>query len=255
MKNELIVEIKNLNFSFLVQSYGVSSVKQWLMSFGRKKLFEHKQVLHNINLEIEKGDCFGLIGKNGSGKSTLLRAIAGIIEPDSGDVLVKGKVAPMLSLGVGLEPELTGAENIKLLCTLIGYTKQEYENSLYNIISFSELTQQDIDMQVKRYSTGMMSRLAFSIAVANTPDILIVDEALAVGDRGFREKCAKRIDEIRKSGSTIVYVTHITSELRRICNKAACLKDGKIVKVGEIEEIINFYEELFPITKKVTHAN
>lgn len=255
MKNELIVEIKNLNFSFLVQSYGVNSVKQWLMSLGRKKLFEHKQVLHNINLEIERGDCFGLIGKNGSGKSTLLRAIAGIIEPDSGNVLVKGKVAPMLSLGVGLEPELTGAENIKLLCTLIGYTKQEYENSLDNIISFSELTQQDIDMQVKRYSTGMMSRLAFSIAVANTPDILIVDEALAVGDRGFREKCAKRIDEIRKSGSTIVYVTHITSELRRICNKAACLKDGKIVKCGEIEEVINFYEELFPITKKVTHAN
>jgi len=255
VKNELIVEIKNLNFSFLVQSYGVNSVKQWLMSWGRRKLFEHKQVLHNINLEIERGDCFGLIGKNGSGKSTLLRAIAGIIEPDSGNVLVKGKVAPMLSLGVGLEPELTGAENIKLLCTLIGYTKQEYENSLDNIISFSELTQQDIDMQVKRYSTGMMSRLAFSIAVANTPDILIVDEALAVGDRGFREKCAKRIDEIRKSGSTIVYVTHITSELRRICNKAACLKDGKIVKCGEIEEVINFYEELFPITKKVTHAN
>ncbi|NNC85157.1 MAG: ABC transporter ATP-binding protein [Bacteroidia bacterium] len=220
-----------------------------------KKLFEKKKVLHDINLQIEKGDCFGLIGKNGSGKSTLLRAVAGIIEQDSGEITVRGKVAPMLALGVGLEPELSGLENIKLLCTLIGYTKDEYEESLKNIIAFSELNEQSINMQVKRYSTGMMSRLAFSIAVANTPEVLIVDEALSVGDRGFREKCAKRIDEIRKQGSTIVYVTHSTDELRRICNKAACLQDGKVVKVGQIDEVISFYENLFPVNKTKVHAN
>ncbi|NNM15248.1 MAG: ATP-binding cassette domain-containing protein, partial [Bacteroidia bacterium] len=180
--NEIIIDIKNLNFSFLVQSYGINSVKQWLLSLGIKKLFEKKKVLHDINLQIEKGDCFGLIGKNGSGKSTLLRAVAGIIEQDSGEITVRGKVAPMLALGVGLEPELSGLENIKLLCTLIGYTKDEYEESLKNIIAFSELNEQSINMQVKRYSTGMMSRLAFSIAVANTPEVLIVDEALSVGD-------------------------------------------------------------------------
>lgn len=254
MNKEIMVDIKHLNFSFLVQSYGVNSIKHYLMSFGTKKLFERKRVLHDINLCIEKGETFGIVGKNGSGKSTLLRAIAGIIQPESGEINIKGTVAPMLSLGVGLEPELSGIENIKLLCTLTGYTNEEYEDTKQAIIDFSELSQSDISMQVKRYSTGMMSRLAFSIAVANNPDILIVDEALAVGDKGFREKCAKRIDELRNDGSTIVYVTHSRQELKRICKRGACLQDGRIVKFGDIEEVLDHYDSLFPIKKQGANA-
>ncbi len=239
---EVIIEAKDLSVGFLVTKHGINNFKDFLLTMGIKKLFENKEVLDGFNLKIYKGECFGIMGRNGSGKSTFLRAISGIMKPNKGTLTVNGKVAPMMALGVGLEPELTGLENIKLLGTLMGLTQKEIKDSLEAIIEFSELNDYDINSQVKRYSQGMLARLAFSITVAKDPEILIVDEALTVGDLGFKQKCAKRIEEIRKNGSTIIYVSHHLEDIRSICKRACFIKDGKVLKVGPIEEISDLYE-------------
>jgi ABC-type polysaccharide/polyol phosphate transport system ATPase subunit len=165
------------------------------------------------------------------------------MHPDSGTIAVGGPVAPLMSLGAGLEPELTGRENIHLVATLIGLSKSEIKNAIGNIIAFSELSTDEIDMQVKRYSSGMISRLAFSIAVANTPEILIIDEALAVGDLGFRQKCGRRINEIKEHGSTILYVSHHYEELKSICSRAVLLENGGISADGSVDDIFHLYEK------------
>ena len=184
-----IISLENIHASFWIHNHGINSIKDYLMSFGLKKPFVRKHVLKGINLEINKGECFGLLGRNGSGKSTLLRVIAGIMPIDKGTRNVYGKVAPVLALGVGLEPELSGYENIKIAGVLMGLTKSEIKNCRSFVREFSELSDDDLKMQVKRYSTGMMLRLSFSIAVSNSPEILIIDETLAVGDQGFQVKC------------------------------------------------------------------
>lgn len=241
---EKVIEVSGLKVSFLIQPDGISSIKQFLFSLGSKKLFTRKSVLKGLDLEIYKGECVGILGRNGSGKSTLLRTLAGIITPDEGQVNVQGRVAPMLGLGVGLEPELTGLENIELLGILRGLTKAEVQKSSADIIDFSELGE-DIHLQVKRYSSGMTARLAFAIATTRQPDILIVDEALGVGDSGFQQKCFNRIDQLRKQGTTILYVSHHMSELRRICDRAVFMVDGKIEYSGEVETAIEKYQAQF----------
>ncbi len=239
-KNDVIIRAKDLEVSYLVQREGISSIKQYLMSFGMKPLFERREVLKGVTLEINRGDCVGLLGRNGSGKSTLLRTLAGIIQPTAGKLEVFGRIAPMLALGVGLEREMSGYENIKLCGTLMGMTKKELEDNMDAIIDFSELGD-DVHMQVKRYSSGMMARLSFSIAIAKDPEILMVDEALSVGDAGFREKCWNRIQEVRKRGSTIIYVSHSAKEVETLCDKVAFLKRGKIQMMGSIEEVMPIY--------------
>ncbi|MBL0339787.1 MAG: ABC transporter ATP-binding protein [Bacteroidetes bacterium] len=228
--------------SFLIQRHGINNIKDFIITMGIKSPFEKKNVLKNLDLTIYKGECLGVMGRNGCGKSTLLRTIAGIMTPDGGTLKVNGQVAPLMALGVGLEPELSGYENIKLVGTLMGLTKKELKGSLDSIIDFSELTTDEIEMQVKRYSSGMMARLAFSIAVAVAPEILIIDEALAVGDLGFRQKCAKRINEIKNSGSTIIYVSHHLEEIKNICTRAIFMEDGKIAISGDVNEVCDYYQ-------------
>lgn len=240
---EPIIVAENLSVSFLIQRHGINNFKDFVITMGVKSPFEKKNVLKGLDLTIYKGECFGVMGRNGSGKSTFLRTIAGIMKPDEGKLTVKGRVAPLMALGVGLEPELTGMENIKLVGTLIGFEKTELNASLQAIVDFSELTQDEINMQVKRYSSGMMARLAFSIAVATNPDILIIDEALAVGDMGFRNKCAKRIDEIKAAGSTIIYVSHHLEEIKKICTRACYLEKGKVEMIGDVNEVCDYYEQ------------
>ncbi|MEM9022458.1 MAG: ABC transporter ATP-binding protein [Bacteroidota bacterium] len=237
-----MIEARDLHVGFLVQQQGVNSLKDFLLSFGMRKPFVRKPVLKGIDLEIHRGECVGIIGLNGSGKSTLLRVIAGIITPEKGTMNVHGEVAPLLALGVGLEPDLTGYENINMLATLMGLSKRQIKGSVDSIIEFSGLSDEHINMQVKRYSTGMMARLAFAISVAEKPEILIVDEALAVGDLGFQRKCAARINEIRDEGSTIVYVAHHIAEIKRICTRAICIHEGKIVMTGPVDEALDFYK-------------
>lgn len=241
-KREIIIEAKKLSVSFLIQRHGINNIKDFIITMGVKSPFEKKTVLKDLDLTIYRGECLGVLGRNGCGKSTLLRTIAGIMTPDGGTLTVKGNVAPLMALGVGLEPELSGLENIKLVATLMGLTKKEIKLALTSIIDFSELTQDEIEMQVKRYSSGMMARLAFSIAVANLPEILIIDEALAVGDLGFRQKCARRINEIKASGSTIIYVSHHLDEIKNICTRAIFMEDGKISVEGAVQTVCNYYE-------------
>lgn len=237
------IEAKNLSVSFFIQRHGINNIKDFILTMGLKSPFEKKKVLHKLNLTITKGECFGVMGKNGSGKTTFLRTIAGIMKPESGQLIVNGRVAPLMALGVGIEPELSGLENIKLLGILIGYSKKKLAKEMPEIIRFSELSDDELSMQTKRYSSGMIARLAFSIAIATNPDILIIDEALAVGDIGFRNKCANRIDEIIAAGSTIIYVSHHTEELKRICTRACYLENGEIIKTGPIDDICSFYEQ------------
>jgi ABC-type polysaccharide/polyol phosphate transport system ATPase subunit len=244
LKNkEIVIDAKDLSVSFYIQRHGINNIKDFILTMGIKSPFEKKTVLKGLNLSIYKGECFGVMGKNGSGKTTFLRTIAGIMKPDGGSITINGKVAPLMALGVGLEPELSGYENIKLMGVLMGFSDKELKKSISDIIKFSELTEEEINMQAKRYSSGMLSRLAFSIGVTNHPDILIVDEALAVGDVGFRNKCAKRIDEIKNAGSTIIYVSHHFDEIKKVCTRACYLEDGKIAKVGNVDEICEYYEK------------
>ena len=237
-----IIKVENVEVCFYVHADGVSSFKQWLFSFGTKKLFKKKTVLKNISFEVKKGDCVGFLGRNGSGKSTILKAIAGVIPPESGKIIVNGKIAPMLAIGVGLEPELSGYENIKIGCSLMGMPRNRIGELMDSIVRFSELTDEDLKLQVKRYSSGMKARLGFSMAVAEQPEILIVDEALSVGDASFKEKCSKRIDEIRNNGTTILFVSHSIEEVKRICNKAVWIHQGSFQASGSVEEVIDKYQ-------------
>jgi ABC-type polysaccharide/polyol phosphate transport system ATPase subunit len=241
---EFAIKAKGVEVSFLIQKQGINSIKKYLVSFGGQKMFEEKKILKGVDIEIYKGECFGLLGKNGSGKSTLLRTLAGIIPADKGTIQINGRIAPLLALGVGLEPEMSGLENIRLCCTLMGLSQKEIKNSLQDIIDFSELGN-DVHMQVKRYSSGMKARLAFSMVVVTNPDILVVDEALAVGDQGFQNKCMAKITELRNAGTTIIYVSHNHNEIKRICDRAAWLKDGIIEKIGTVDEVGKEYLEQF----------
>ncbi|WP_291276085.1 ABC transporter ATP-binding protein [Flavobacterium sp.] len=238
---ENIIECKDLNVSFYIQGHGIGSFKEFLMSLGTKKPFVRKQVLFDLNLEIKRGECFGILGRNGSGKSTLLRVLSGIIKPDSGQLSVNGVVAPLLALGVGLELELTGYENIELCSSLMRIHPETVKQSIDKIRDFSELTHEQLSMQVKRYSSGMLSRLGFAVAVSYDPEIFIIDEALAVGDLFFREKCYKRINEIIASGATILFVSQDPNELKRICKRGMVLEKGRIIYTGTIDEIAAAY--------------
>ena len=245
MAAEKIIEIKDVGVSFYVQRKGIINLRDFILSVGFKKPFEKKRILHHVNLTIYKGESIGLLGRNGAGKSTLLRTIAGILPCESGTILLNGKVAPMLSLGVGLEPELSGYDNIRYMSLLIGRSKKQTEDSISFIKSFSELSEDDLQMAVKRYSSGMLARLSFSISVAHVPEILIIDEALSVGDLGFQRKCTERIDELKKAGVTLLYVSHNLSEIKRICERAIILQKGVITHDGPVDEVADQYLTLF----------
>jgi len=244
-KENIIIKLSEVHASFWIHNHGINSIKDYFLSFGLKKPFLRKHVLKGINLEIRRGECFGLLGKNGSGKSTLLRTIASIMPIERGSINVYGKVAPVLALGVGLEPELSGFENIKIAGVLMGLTKKEIKNCRAFVSDFSELAEDDLKMQVKRYSTGMMLRLSFSIAVSNNPEILIIDETLAVGDQGFQSKCIDRIEALKKDGCTIIIVSHSSEEIKNMCDRAAFIEEGKINFVGEVKKAVDHYSNTF----------
>ncbi len=242
-----MIEVKNLTVDYLVQRHGFRSIKEYMISLGSKRLLERKRILTDVDLSIEVGECFGIVGRNGSGKSTLLRVLAGIVEPVRGEVFLHGTIAPMLALGVGLEPELTGLENAKLCAALMGHDRSATQRTIDHVRSFSGLAEADLNMAVKRYSTGMTARLGFAIATANDPDILLIDEVLAVGDAGFQLKCYERIAELKERGSTIVLVSHSLAEVQRICDRAACMEAGRVILVGHPHEVGLRYHDLLGI--------
>ena len=203
--------------------------------------------LDGVSFEIKQGEAVGLIGSNGSGKSTTLALIAGVLRPQVGTVEVCGRIAPLLELGAGFHPELTGRENIVLNGVLLGLTRKEVLSKMDEIIAFSEL-EQFLDQPIRTYSSGMVARLGFSVAAHLDPEILLIDEVLAVGDLHFQTKCRVRINEFKRENVTIVLVSHSTEEIRHLCKRVIWLERGKLVDQGDPDRILRRYEEAHTIS-------
>jgi len=210
-----------------------------------RQLYEEFVALDDVSLEVAKGETVGIIGKNGSGKSTLLQVLAGILTPTRGRVASRGRIAAIIELGTGFNPEFTGIENAKLNATIMGMSRREIDERIPYIAEFSELGD-FINKPVKTYSSGMYVRLAFSVVINMVPDILIIDEALAVGDSGFQRKCFRKLDEMRDNGVTILFVTHATDSVVAHCDRAVFMEDGQVRRIGEPKTVVNHYlESLF----------
>lgn len=209
---------------------------------GKKNIIDTFWALKEVDLEIKKGEVFGIIGPNGSGKSTLLKLIAGVSTPTSGKIEVKGRIAPLIELGAGFHPELTGRENVYLNGVILGMERREVEGQFQSIVDFSELSE-FIDQPVKHYSSGMYLRLAFAVAVHLDPDILLIDEILAVGDSAFQKKCWQKMSDFHQQGKTIVIVTHALDTVSTFCTKAAYLEGGEIKVVGKPEKVLAEYRK------------
>jgi ABC-type polysaccharide/polyol phosphate transport system ATPase subunit len=236
-----LLELDQVTVRYRINPGGVHSVKDWITSMSHP--FRTIPILKDLNLKLMPGQSLGIMGRNGSGKSTLLRTVAGIIKPSSGIVRVNGSIAPILALGAGLEPELTGHENIRLLLALQGRVRTKAATR--DIAAFSELDEATLDQPTKTYSSGMLARLSFSIAFSQNCDIYIIDEVLAVGDLGFQQKCLQRIESLQQSGKTFLFVSHFPEEVERICNRAILLEQGRLIGDGSAREICQQYRHLF----------
>ena len=207
------------------------------------KRFDKIEAVSDVSLSIEQGQVFGLLGTNGAGKSTLLKVIAGVFKPTEGSVTKHGKMVPLLELGAGFDQQYTGKENIYLYGAMLGYSKEFIDEKYDEIVKFSEL-KDFIDVPIKNYSSGMKSRLGFSIATVVSPKILILDEVLSVGDAKFRKKSEKKVLSMFDSGVTVLFVSHSLAQVQRICNKAMILEKGKLIAYGDIDTISEQYEKM-----------
>ena len=207
------------------------------------KRFDKIEAVSDVSLSIEQGQVFGLLGTNGAGKSTLLKVIAGVFKPTEGSVTKHGKMVPLLELGAGFDQQYTGRENIYLYGAMLGYSKEFIDEKYDEIVKFSEL-KDFIDVPIKNYSSGMKSRLGFSIATVVSPKILILDEVLSVGDAKFRKKSEKKVLSMFDSGVTVLFVSHSLAQVQRICNKAMILEKGKLIAYGDIDTISEQYEKM-----------
>lgn len=243
MDSNTLISFDNVSVSFWQNNMGVHSIKDLVTH--RKNPFVNKTILKGISFEVKRGQCMGILGRNGSGKSTLLRTIAGLIKPQEGTMTINGTFAPILAIGAGLELELSGYENMELLLSLYGRRRKNTAEAVKSIADFSELSDEVLRMPAKRYSSGMLARLAFSISVANDADILIIDEVLAVGDQGFQNKCMEKIFQIKGEGKTILFVSHFPDDVVRICDTAILLEGGHITHRGDAKIICEQYKSLF----------
>lgn len=240
MEKEMI-KVNNMSMRFRINSDRIQSLKEFVTTFLSRKLsYNDFWALQDVSFSIKKGEILGIIGRNGSGKSTLFKIIAGIMKPTSGSVMVNGNIVPMLELGSGFDPDLTGRENIFLNGAILGYTKNFLESKYDEILAFSELGQ-FINSPIRNYSSGMMMRLAFSIATVVQPEILIVDEILAVGDEAFQQKSRARMMELMSGGTTVLFVSHTISLIREMCDRVMWLEKGSIRMLGDTQEVCDAY--------------
>jgi len=237
------IELENIWKEFMLEREKELTLKERFVNLGRKKKEEKIIALRDVNLIIEKGECFGILGKNGSGKTTLLKIIAGMLKPNRGLVKVDGKMLPILTLGLGFQKELTAKENVYLYGSILGLNKKEIDEKYERIVKFSEL-EKVMDVKLKDFSDGMIMRLSFSIAFHVESEIIVIDEILAVGDAAFQIKCLERIKQLKEEGKTIVIVLHSTSDIRRFCDRALILESGEIIFSGEASKVCEEYEEI-----------
>ena len=239
LNNENSIEVRNVSKSFKVYFDKGNELKEKML-FWKRNRYENRVVLNDISFSVKKGEAVGLIGRNGCGKSTTLKLLTKIIYPDSGSIEMCGRVSSLLELGAGFHPDMSGRENIYTNAAIFGLTKKEIDERLEDIIEFSEL-QQFIDNPVRTYSSGMYMRLAFSVAINVNADILLIDEILAVGDVNFQTKCFNKLMEIKGKGTTIVLVSHSTSQIERICDRSIWIHDGRIRESGEPHNVHRLY--------------
>ena len=240
---KLALKVDNVSMKFNLSKEKVDSLKEFVIkSIKRQIMYDEFWALRDVSFEVKRGDRLAILGLNGAGKSTLLKVIAGVFKPTEGTVKRRGRIAPMIELGAGFDPQYTGAENIFLYGAVLGFSKEFIQSKYDEIVEFSEL-EQFIDVPLKNYSSGMRARLGFSIATVVEPDILILDEVLSVGDAKFRKKSEKRIMDMFDKGVTVIFVSHSLDQIRRLCNKAIILDKGKVIANGDIDEVTQIYEE------------
>lgn len=242
--NQAIISVDNISMNYRMTDGGIISLKEYVTQKiqGKVKIREY-QALRDVSFDVYPGEVIGIIGKNGAGKSTLLKIISGILKPSKGSVTVRGNIVPMLELGSGFDMDLTGRENILLNGAILGYSEEYLRNKMKDIIIFSELGP-FIEVPVRTYSSGMIARLAFSIATEVKPQILIVDEILAVGDEAFQAKSHARMMELMGEKTTVLFVSHNTRQVKEMCNRVIWLDGGRVKSVGPAEEICDSYSAL-----------
>ena len=237
--DDIAIKVQNVSKSFKLPHEQGNSIKSKLINF-RKRGFEVQEALKDVSFEVKKGEFLGIVGRNGSGKSTLLKILSGIYEPTSGSVTVNGKLTPFIELGVGFNPELSGRDNVFLNGALLGFTRKQMEDMYEEIVEFAEL-ERFMDQKLKNYSSGMQVRLAFSIAIRANTDILVLDEVLAVGDETFQRKCNEYFANVKRSRKTVVLVTHDMGSVRKFCDRAVLIRDGKVAVSGLPDVVADEY--------------
>ena len=243
MSKQPAIIVDNVSMKFNLSKEKVDSLKDYIIKSIKKEIkYNEFWALQNVSFTVEKGDRVGILGLNGAGKSTLLKVIAGVFKPTEGSVTKHGKMVPLLELGAGFDQQYTGKENIYLYGAMLGYSKEFIDEKYDEIVKFSEL-KDFIDVPIMNYSSGMKSRLGFSVATLVEPDILILDEVLSVGDAKFRKKSEAKIMSMFDKGVTVLFVSHSLDQVKRLCNKAILLEKGKIISHGSIEEVSKVYEE------------
>jgi ABC-2 type transport system ATP-binding protein len=241
------VKVDHVSMKFNLSKEKVDNLKEYLIKFVKGQLhYNEFEALKDVSFTVNKGDRVGILGLNGAGKSTILKVIAGVYKPSLGHVERYGKMAPMIELGAGFDPQYTGAENIFLYGSVLGFSREFLEEKFDEILEFSEL-KDFIDVPLKNYSSGMKARLGFSIATIVEPEILILDEVLSVGDAKFRKKCEKKMMGMFDKGVTVLFVSHSIDQVKRLCNKAILLEHGKLIAQGDIDEVAAIYEQMTAI--------
>lgn len=238
-----VIKIDKVGMKFNLSEEKVDNLKEHIIKVLKRQLrYQEFWALKDISFELKRGERLGILGLNGAGKSTLLKVIAGVLKATEGSVSVKGKIVPLLELGAGFDSQYTGAENIYLYGAVLGYSKDFIKEKFDEIVEFAELGK-FINVPIKNYSSGMKARLGFSIATVVKPEILILDEVLSVGDAKFRKKSEKKIKSMFDEGVTVLFVSHSLEQVKRLCDKAILLENGRIIAGGTVKEVSDIYEE------------
>lgn len=242
MNTSSVIRVQNLSKTYKLYHKPVDRLKESIHPFG--KSYHHEfYAVRDVSFSVRQGEMVGIIGKNGSGKSTLLKMLTGVLTPSAGDIQVNGRISSLLELGAGFNPEFTGMENIFFYGMITGFTKEEMEQKVNAILQFADIGE-FVHQPVKTYSSGMFARLAFAVAINVEPDILIVDEALSVGDIFFQAKCYQKFNEFKKQGKTILFVTHDMSSIVKYCDRAIILNEGVLVKDGAPAQMVDIYKKI-----------
>jgi ABC-type polysaccharide/polyol phosphate transport system ATPase subunit len=244
MEANIAITVKNLSKTFRIPQKKRDSLRAVFVNIFDKNIYQEYKAIDNISFDVKQGEFLGIIGRNGSGKSTLLKILAGVYAGDCGEVYINGRISPFLELGLGFNPQLTGRDNIYLNSTILGLCKEDIDGKFNSIVGFAEI-EPFIDQQIKNYSSGMKSRLAFSVAIHSNRDILLLDEVLAVGDISFSKKCAEVFRYFKNNGRTIVLVSHGMEMVKEFCDRVLILDQSRIINSGDPTEMIAQYSHMF----------